>query len=56
MEKILAAAVALIAFGVILSIMLDDVWRDPALCPYCVAPLTGRPLVCPQCHRALGKR
>jgi len=56
MEKILGAAVALVTFAVVLKIVLDDVWRDPRVCPYCAAPLTTNSAVCPRCRRVLGKR
>ncbi len=53
---ILGAVVALLAVGVVLKLGLDGAGVDPHVCPYCASPVTGQLLICPQCHRALGKR
>ena len=56
MMAILVACAALFTVGVILKLVLDDVGVDSTICPYCASKIGGKPLACPQCHRALGKR
>jgi predicted amidophosphoribosyltransferase len=45
----------LVIVGVILRLVLDDIGKKDT-CPYCSASLTGKVRICPQCHKALGKR
>jgi len=41
--------------GVILKLLLDDI-GEKYTCPYCSASLAPKVRICPQCHKAIGKR